>query len=74
MVEGTNSNASVESTTESITSSHCGSTKITRYEVEAPHVKVHDYPYIFRDSNVDWRKQIEEEVRRQIRPNHQSAD
>ena len=42
--------------------------------MEVHNAQVHDDSNRFRDSNVDWRKQIEEEVRRQIWPNNQSAD
>ena len=36
--------------------------------MKPPYVQVHDDPGIFRNSIVDWRKQIEEEARRQIWP------
>ena len=43
-------------------------------EVKPPYVQVHDDPGIFRNSIVDWRKQIEEEVRRQIWPDQSLAN
>ena len=70
VVKGIKSNASVSlaSSPESVTCSHCGSVRNAGYEVEVHDAQVPETSSKSDDMNEDRRKQIEEEVRRQIWP------